>query len=116
MFVFIFLFDFIYAAICLIFRTSKALSTPTAEWPSNASRGAAWAGLTIGIVLLVSIIYFGIAATIESSKPRGEYGTINGVPITRADFEECGGKIPEGCAGGASVIINKYESIRRQGG
>jgi hypothetical protein len=85
MFVFLFLADFIFAAIGLIFRTSKDLSTPAAELPPNASRGAAWAGLGIGIVLLVGIVSLGIAAVIEESKPRGQYGNINSI---RTEFHK----------------------------
>ena len=100
--------------ISLVWRTVRDLMTPAENLPSNHSRGATWAGLAIGVVLLGGLIVFALGAMIKSSRPDGRYGTINGVPISRADFDACGGRIPDGCPGGASGMINKYESIRRQ--
>ncbi len=93
MFIFFFLLDWFFAAIGLINRTTRDLSTRDEDLPPNASRGAAWAGLGIGLALLAGVCGMGVAAMFEESKPDGRYGSINGINISRADNEACGGDI-----------------------
>ncbi len=104
--------EWIVFAVALIRRTSKSLATPADQLPPNASRGAAWAGLGIGIVLLAATGFWVVAASIDASRPKGEYGHINGIPISRSDYEACGGNIPDGCPGGAGAIMSKYWARR----
>ncbi len=105
--------DIILFSIALICRTRKDLTKPVSELPANASRGAAYAGLSIGVILFSVSLVWGVVAMVSDSQAHGQYGTINGVPISRADYEACGGNIPDGCPGGATGMINKYASARR---
>ncbi len=109
------LFELIWIAISLVWRTSSDLNAPTENLPPNASRGAAWAGLGIGLAMLGVLLFIGIASVVESSRPDGRYGTINGIHVSRSDFDACGGKIPEGCPNG-NMMLYKYIQLGRARG
>ncbi len=99
-----------------IYRAWHDLNAPPETLPRNASRGAAWTLLGLGVFLFFGSLFWSLAAWSESQQPHGEYGTIGGIPISRADFNACGGKIPAGCPGGGNVIFHKYEQLRRARG
>ena len=101
----IFLLEPLFWMVCLIQKTTRDLCTPREELPPNHSRPLAWLGLGIGFVLLVGMVVVGIASIVDEAKPKGRYGSINGIDISRADSEACGGDVFRNCPG---LVATKY--------
>jgi len=94
----------------LIFRAPKLLLTAADKLPPNvASHGAVWGGLAGGVVLLACTLalFFGAMRLMYADPPQN-YGSVNGRAISKADYDACGGKIPDGCPGGLAYLVRKY--------
>jgi len=93
----------------LLFRGIQALRLPDEQRRRGDSPIANWGFVCAGLFVLGFCLFFLVAPVIAPDPYPGRYGMVNNIPISKADYDACGGKIPDGCPGGLnSGIMQSY--------